>query len=156
MRRFAIWSAWAGLASLQVLIARTYLVRGTWWHWLLHIPIGLGVGLAVAALVAPRLPVLCALVGELLSIVPDLMFRFLRMPHTRSMDAWLGHISVHTGPSPVLVALGVLLLGGWGWLASASGHRVLGSALGVSSGGLLLTACLVAAPLPTTLVQISR
>ena len=89
-------------------------------------------------------------------MVPDLMFRFLRMPHTGAMDLWLGHIAVHTGPSPVLVALGVLLLGGGGWLASASGRRAAGSALAVTAGGLLLVACLLAAPLPTTLSEISR
>lgn len=54
-----------------------------------------------------RIPAVVALVaGQLASIVPDLQFRYQRMPHMRSMDVWLGHISIHTGPSPVLVALG--------------------------------------------------
>lgn len=156
MRRAMVVAAWVGLVSLEGLTARTYLVRGTWWHWLLHIPVGWGVGLAVAAVVAPRWPVALALLGQLASMVPDLMFRFMRMPHTGAMDLWLGHISVHTGPSPVLVCLGVLLLGGWGWLASAAGHRVVGSLLAAGSGGLLLTACLLAAPLPSSLSQIPR
>ena len=50
------------------------------------------------------------------------MFRYLRMPHTLPMDLWLGHISLHRGPSPVLVALGVALLGGAAWLTAAYGR----------------------------------
>ena len=50
MRRGARWAAWSGLIALEGLIARTYFARGTWWHYLLHMPIGLGLGLAAAAL----------------------------------------------------------------------------------------------------------
>ena len=128
MRRPAVAAAWSGLVAVQGLVANSYLTRGASWHWLLHVPIGLGIGLAVGALVwvlsARRVPALGAgLIGQLVSIAPDLAFRFLRMPHTSSMDLFLGHIAIHTGPSPVLVALAVLLL-----LAS----RLL--ALGVNAG----------------------
>ena len=120
---------------------------------------GWGVGLAAAglamALVAglrvPPLP--AAVAGQLVSIVPDLMFRYLRMPHTRAMDWWLGHISIHTGPSPTLVALAVLLLGGGSWLAAAGGARRTAAALAVTASAGLVTACLLAAPIPTRLAD---
>ena len=119
-------------------------------------PIGLGIGLAVAALVqvlsGRRVPALGAgLIGQLFSIAPDLAFRFLRMPHTPSMDLFLGHIAIHTGPSPVLVALAVLLLGGWAWVAAAYGRRAVAAALAIGTGGSLLLACLLAGPVPSRL-----
>ena len=155
MIRRSRWAAWSGLIALQGLVARTYYVRGTWWHYLLHVPIGLGVGLAGGVLVSlwrrqPALPWMLA--GQLLSIIPDLMFRFMRMPHDASMDWYVGHISVHRGPSPVLVALGVLLLGGWAWLAVP--RRVVSSALALSAGAVLLVACLLASPLPSRLADL--
>ena len=158
MRRFWVGAAWAGLLALQYLVAASYLGLGTWWHWLLHQLIGWGVGLSVAALVAAftryRIPAVAALVGgQLVSIVPDLQFRFARMPHEPSMDLWLGHIAIHTGPSPVLVALGAVLLGGWAFIASSYGRSRVGSALGVSALVLVAVACLLARPLPDTLAE---
>lgn len=158
MRRLAVLAAWAGLLALQVAVARTYLGFGTWWHWLLHQQIGWGVGLATAALVAVvsrwRVPAVVALLaGQLASIVPDLQFRFARMPHEPSMDVWLGHISIHTGPSPLLVALGALLLGGWAWIASAYDRRRAGAALGVAALLLVAVANLLARPIPQTLAE---
>lgn len=156
MRRLAILAAWAGLLSLEVVIAVTYQGYGTWWHWLLHQMVGWGIGLSVAALASMasrrRVPAAGAMFGgQLLSIVPDLMFRYARMPHERSMDFWLGHISIHTGPSPVLVALGSLLLGGWGYVAVAQGRRRLGAGFAVGGLALVTVACLLAAGVPTRL-----
>ncbi len=51
MRRVGAWAAWAGLLTLEFLVAITYGTYGTWWHWLLHQQVGWGVGLATAALV---------------------------------------------------------------------------------------------------------
>jgi hypothetical protein len=69
--------------------------------------VGLGAAALVTSATSRSVPAVVALlVGQLLSIVPDLQFRYARMPHEPSMDLWLGHISLHTGPSPVLVALG--------------------------------------------------
>lgn len=160
-RELLVAAAWSGLAAVEGLVANSYVVRGASWHWLLHVPIGLGVGFAVGALVwvvsGRRVPaVAVALVGELYSLAPDLAFRFLRMPHTQSMDLFLGHIAIHTGPSPVLVALGVLLLGGWAWVGAAYGRPALAGALALSTGGLLLVACLVAGPIPTRLSDYPR
>ena len=158
MRRTAQLAAWAGLLSLQVVIALSYLGFGTWWHWLLHTFIGWGLGLSTAALVAAftrfRVPAVAALLaGQLISIVPDLQFRFLRMPHEASMDLYLGHISIHTGPSPVLVALGALLLGGWAWIAGAYARRLPAALLAGSGLVLVLVACLLAGEIPTSLAD---
>ena len=147
--------AWAGLAALEGLVAYAYYDRGTWWHWMLHQYVGWGLGLAVGGLIGALtkrpVPAVAAMVaGQLVSIFPDLMFRFMRMPHESWMDWWVGHISMHTGPSPLLVATGVLLLGGWGWLLAPGRHR---TAVVVCLAGpvLLLTACLLARPIPTSL-----
>lgn len=158
MRRAAVLAAWAGLAALQVGLVMAYLGLGTWWHWLLHQLVGWGLGLATAALVAATsryrvraLPAL--LVGQLLSIVPDLQFRYARMPHEPSMDLWLGHISIHTGPSPVLVALAALLVGGWAWVAGAYDRRAVAGSLGCVALVLVVGACLLARPVPSTLAD---
>ena len=158
MRRAAVVLGWVGLVALEVVVARAYTGFGTWWHWLLHQQVGWGVGLATAALVAVvsrwRVPAVVALLGgQVASIVPDLLFRFARMPHEPSMDLWLGHIAVHTGPSPVLVALGVLLLGGWAHVAATLGRRRLAAPLAVGAVALLVVACALARPLPATLAD---
>ena len=157
MRRSAVLAAYAGLGVLEYAVAVAYLARGTWWHYLLHQLVGWGLGLAVAGvvmalrrgLVVP--PIWAAVLGQVVSITPDLMFRYLRMPHSQLMDLWVGHISIHRGPSPVLVALSVLLLGGWSWLGAATGRPRTAAALGVTAAALLTGACLLAAPLPTRL-----
>ena len=146
--------AWLGLLSLEGLVARSYDDRGTWWHWMLHQYVGWGLGLAVGGLLAlrgRRVPAVVAMVtGQLVSIFPDLMFRFMRMPHERWMDWWVGHISMHTGPSPLLVATAVLLLGGAGWYLASVRPRL---AVVVCLAGplVLLVACLLARPTPTSL-----
>ena len=158
-RRAGVLAAAAGLAVAQVAVASAYLGRGTWWHYLLHQMVGWGLGLAVAAAVGlarpgrlvPPLP--AAVVGQLVSIVPDLMFKYMRMPHTPAMDWWVGHISIHRGPSPVLVALAVLLLGSTAWQAAALGRRRPAAVLAVAGPVLLTVACLVASPLPHRLSE---
>ena len=156
MRRAAVLAAWAGLLAIELVVALTYRAYGTWWHWLLHQLTGWGVGLAVAALIAVaarrHVPVVLALaLGQLVSIVPDLMFRFLRMPHVASMDLWLGHISIHTGPSPVLVSLGALLVGGTAYSVGAYGRRRASAALAVGALLLVTVACLLARGAPSRL-----
>ena len=151
-------AAWAGLTVLQLGVAVAYHDRGTWWHWLLHQLVGWGLGLGVAAVMAEvgrrSVPAVGALlVGQLLSIVPDLQFRYARMPHEPSMDLWLGHISLHTGPSPVLVSLSALVLGGWGWIAAAYGRRAPAGVLGACALLLVTLACVLARPIPGTLAD---
>ena len=158
MRRFGRWAAAAGLVAAEVSVATAYLNFGTWWHWLLHQLVGWGLGLATAALVGAttryRVPAVPALLlGQLASIVPDLQFRYARMPHEASMDVWLGHISIHTGPSPVLVGLAALLLGGWAWIASTYDRRRVAGGLGVAALVLVAAACVLARPVPDRLAD---
>ena len=155
MRAVARVGLLLGVLALEGAIAVAYQSRGTWWHFLLHQYVGWGLGLAVGAVLVVvtgrRVPALAALlVGQLVSIVPDLMFKYARMPHEASMDVWVGHISIHRGPSPLLVATAVLLLGGlaW-WLATVRPRAAVAAAL---LGPVLLTgACLLAKPIPTRL-----
>jgi hypothetical protein len=154
-------AAWSGLAALQYGVAVAYLSRGTWWHYLLHQLVGWGAGLALAALVAAhtryRVPAVAALVaGQLASIVPDLLFRYARMPHEPSMDVWLGHISIHTGPAPLLVALGCLLLGGWAFTGAAWSRRWEATGLAAAAALLVTAACLLAEPVPDRLSEFPR
>lgn len=154
--RWARAAALTGLLVGEVAVARAYLGLGTWWHWLLHQLVGWGVGLSAAALVGAwtrhRVPPLAGLLtGQLVSITPDLLFRYARHPHTAAMDVYLGHISIHTGPSPVLVALASLLLGGWAWVVGAYGRRGPAAALAVGGLLLVLVACLGARDVPTRL-----
>ena len=157
-RRIGVLAAWSGLLAAQGSVVAAYLGLGTWWHWLLHQLIGWGIGLGTAAVIGAwtryRVPALPALLsGQLLSIVPDLQFRLARMPHEPSMDLWLGHISIHTGPSPVLVALGAVLLGGWAWIAMSYDRRPVATGLGGGALVLVLAACLLARPVPSTLAD---
>jgi hypothetical protein len=156
MQRLPVLAAFSGVLALEAGAAIAFLNLGTWWHWLLHQLIGWGVGLATAALIGAftryRIAAVPALLGgQLLSIVPDLQFRYARMPHEPSMDLWLGHISIHTGPSPVLVALGAVLLGGWAWIASSYRRRGLAAGLGGAALVLVAVACVTARPVPTQL-----
>jgi hypothetical protein len=75
------------------------------------------------------------------------------MPHEPTMDLWLGHISIHTGPSPVLVALGAVLLGGWAWIASSYDRRRLAVGFGLASLALVAGACLAAREVPERLAD---
>jgi len=158
VRRLGVLAAWAGVAGLQYAVAVAYLNRGTWWHYLLHQMVGWGAGLALAALVAAftryRIPAVVALLaGQLFSIVPDLLFLFAGMPHTPSMDLYLGHISIHTGPSPTLVALGCVLLGGWSFVAAEHRRRRTAVVLAGTAAALVVVACLLAAPVPSSLAE---
>lgn len=158
MRTAARWAAYAGVVALQVGLAIAYHSRGTWWHYLLHQQVGWGLGLAAGAtlMVATRRhvsPLWAALAGQLVSIAPDLAFRYLRMPHDPLMDVFAGHISIHRGLSPVVTTWAFLTLGCAAWLlASVRRDRV---AVGTAAlAALLLTvACLTADPLPERLAD---
>jgi hypothetical protein len=152
----ARWALYAGLAALQYAVATAYASRGTWWHWLLHQQVGWGLGLAVAALVMARTgrwvsPLWAALAGQLLSIAPDLAFRYLRMPHDPAMDVFAGHISIHRGVSPVVVTWAFLTLGAAAWLLASVRRRRGAAVLAAGALVLLTAACLTAEPLPERL-----
>ena len=158
MRRAARWAALAGVVALQYGIAVAYASRGTWWHWLLHQTVGWGLGLALAAVVVAwrgtRVhPLPAALAGQALSIAPDLMFRYLRMPHEPFMDVFAGHISIHRGVSPVVTTWAFLTLGAAAWLLASVRRRR--AALGLSAAALVLlaVACATAEPIPERLAD---
>jgi hypothetical protein len=157
-RTAARLAAVAGIVALQYGIATAYASRGTWWHYLLHQQVGWGLGLALGATVMVTTrrwvnPLGAALAGQLLSIAPDLAFRYLRMPHDPLMDVFAGHISIHRGFSPVLVTWAFLTLGSAAWLlASVRRDR---SAVGIAALAVLLltVACLTADPMPERLAD---
>ncbi|GAC1326284.1 MAG: hypothetical protein NVSMB13_10930 [Mycobacteriales bacterium] len=159
IRRLGALLALAGLAALEWEVARAYITRGTAWHLLVHSALGFGLGLAAGALVSSArgrpVPGLgWAVIGQAVSIAPDVAFLYLRLPHQRWMDVFVGHISIHTAPQPLLVAVGVFLLGGWGWwLASGVGRRTGGAVLGLAAVGLLTAALAAHRPIPTRLVD---
>ena len=156
MRRFARWSAFAGVAALEYGIAVAYASRGTWWHWLLHQTVGWGLGLALAATVMAWRgtrwhPLWAALAGQALSIAPDLAFRYLRMPHDPVMDVFAGHISIHRGVSPVVTTWAFFTLGATAWLLASVRRRRAALALSAAAAVLLTVACVTAGPLPERL-----
>lgn len=147
------------LAAGEAVVVQGYVVRGTTWHLLLHSLIGLGLGLAAGAVAASlssrpwaRGPVRWAAAGQLVSIVPDLLFVLGRLPHARWMDAFVGHVTIHVAPAPLPVALGVFLLGSTAWYLAAVALRPLPARLlSVATAGVLGLALALARPLPTGL-----
>lgn len=161
MRRLAVGIALLALAAAEAVVARAYAVRGTTWHFLLHSSIGFGLGLAAAALYAalrgrPTRGLAWAVAGQLVSILPDVLFFALRLPHQYWMDAFVGHLTVHVAPQPLLVGLGVFALGGWAWwLAGAAGRRGAGALFALLALGLLGGAIAVHRPIPVRLAGYS-
>jgi hypothetical protein len=158
VRRVAQLAALAGIAALQYGIAVAYSSRGTWWHYLLHQTDGWGLGLTAAALLAVALrrrvpPLPAALAGQLVSIAPDLMFRYLRMPHDPLMDVFAGHIAIHRGVSPVVTTWAFFTLGAAAWLLASVRRRR--AALGLSAAALVLltVACVTAQTIPERLAD---
>lgn len=168
-RALALAAAGAG----ESVVAQAYVQRGTTWHLLLHTLIGLGLGLAAGATASalvqnrgrarhpdsrgrPFGPVRWAVAGQLVSIVPDLLFVVLRIPHAQWMDVFIGHITIHLVPAPLLVALTVFLLGSSAWFAAVVlRRRLVGAVLAVSTVAALGTALALAAPIPTSLSDYS-
>lgn len=102
------------------LLQHQYQIHGTSWHFLVHSMIGVGLGLSAAAIWTVRKrqaanPWLWGLGGQLISVLPDFIFIVLRMPHDSWMDVFVGHISIHTSPAPLLVSLAIFSLGIWSW-----------------------------------------
>ena len=118
--------SWIALVLYEViLLVHQYASRGTSWHYLVHSMIGAGLGLGIAAIIAsvrhqPSNPWLWALFLQTISMLPDYIFIFTRMPHDQWMDVFVGHISIHTSPQPLLIALMIFIAGGWAWFVSSS------------------------------------
>ena len=116
--RLVCWSVFA-LFELS-LLRHQYQIHGTSWHFLVHSMIGVGLGLSAAAFWSARRheaanPWIWGIVGQLISVLPDFIFIILRMPHDPWMDVFVGHISIHTSPAPLIVSLILFSLGIWSW-----------------------------------------
>ncbi len=149
-------AGFATLVAVEALLGWSYAVRGTAWHLLLHTGIGAGLGLAAAGTVAalrsrPVRALPWAVLGQLVSAGPDLIFVLVREPHRRWMDVFVGHVSVHTAPQPLLIGLAVFVVGGWAWYAGTTGRRTAGLLLAVAAVGTLAIGLALHRPLPTRL-----
>ncbi len=154
--------AWAGrlaLATFEVMLVQQYVARGTAWHGLIHSLTGFGAGLVVAAILSavtarPARGLGWAAVGQLVSVSPDVLYIARDLPHRTWMDAFVGHISVHTAWAPVALTFGFFVVAGWGWwLASAAGRRTPGAVLALAAAAVYTVALLNAAPIPTRLID---
>jgi FtsH-binding integral membrane protein len=152
-------AAVAFYASRHPLVPHTF-EGNTYWRYLLHTLVGLGLGLGFAAIVVglrrgqPAGAAGWAVLGAVLSVVPDLLFTFDGYPHKPWADYFLAHLSVDTVPQPLLVGLGVFVLGGWAWWAASRRHAVVAVVLVFATAGLFAGA-LVAGNGPHTARAVS-
>lgn len=144
----------AGWLVLEALLAQQYQVRHTDWHFVLHTTLGLGLGLVIAAVLRSRHPLRWAFAGDLVSVLPDLLFQLGQLPHRRWMDVFALHITIHLVPQPLLVSLAVFLLASTGWWLTVRGERPRGAqALAGLAVVLLGVALALHHPLPTRLID---
>lgn len=110
VRRAGRVAALASLLGGEVALAAAYTARGTGWHFLLHSTLGAGAGLVLATVLAtlrtraaspPGQAVGWAVLGQAVSVTPDVLFAAARVPHRRWMDFFLAHISMHLTPQPL-------------------------------------------------------
>lgn len=159
MPRTAVWGARLALIAIEVVLIRQYVVRGTAWHGLVHSFLGLGAGLAVAALVSagtgrPTRGLGWAAAGQLVSVTPDLLYSLGDVPHRSWMDLFAGHLAVHTAWAPLLLTFGFFLAAGWAWwLASGAGFVRTGAVLALGAAAVVVVALVRADPVPSRLVD---
>ena len=160
MLRAICWTAFA-LYELR-LLQHQYQIHGTSWHFLVHSMIGVGLGLSAATFWTAHKrqaanPWVWGLVGQLVSMLPDFMFIILRMPHDPWMDVFVGHISIHTSPAPLIVSLVVFSLGIWSWYCGSVLKRYrLSLTLAGAAIILLLLALSLHRALPSSLHDLMR
>jgi hypothetical protein len=157
MRRAVRVAGLVALVALEAWVWQQYAVRGTTWHWLLHSLTGLGAGLAVAAVVSAARgraarPVRWAVAGQAVSIAPDVLFLVAALTHRTWMDVFLGHVAIHTAPWPLLAALALFVLAGWGWHLASTRPRA-GIALAAVGVAAYAGALLLRDPVPSTLLE---
>lgn len=140
--------------AVEAWLAYEYHVRGTDWHYVLHSLLGIGAGFAVAAALGTRKVVRWGLLGQALSVMPDVLFIVGGIPHQRWMDIFVAHITIHVVPQPLLIATALFLLAGWGWYLTAwTPARASGRLLALSGVAVVAIALAVHHPIPTTLSQ---
>jgi len=149
-----------GAAGVEAALVRTFAGRGTTWALLVHSLAGAGIALAVAAALGALRgrgggsAVMWGVGGQIVALLPDLIFAFGGPPKQRWMDVFLGQLSFPLAPAPLLVALGVFLLGGWAWLATRIGRPIAGALLAAATAGLFFGALALAPALPTTVADL--
>lgn len=150
-------SALVGVLALQASLFVAYSTFRTQWHYLLHTSLGFSAGLVTAAVVAAITgrrtgPLTFAIVGQLVSVTPDVMFRMMRMAHVRWMDVFIAHITVHTSPGRLLVSAGSAITASWAWWCVAVvRRRRLGLALAFLAVAMVAVALALHTPIPTQL-----
>ncbi len=154
-------AAVAFYASRHPLVPTHGIEGDAYWRYLLHALVGLGLGLAFAAIVAgvrrggPSGVAGWAVLGGVLAVIPDLLATFAGQPHRAWMDYFLAHLSIDTAPQPLLVGLGVFVLGGWAWWAAARRRLWAALVLVLATAGLFAGALLTHSPLPADLAVAS-
>lgn len=156
MRRALRGRGLAGAVVLQLLLFLGYSTFRTQWHYLLHTALGFAAGLVVAAVVVairrrPCAPLASAVVGQMVSVTPDVMFRMLRMSHVRWMDVFVAHVTIHTSPGRLLVTAASAITASWAWWCAAVGRRRLGLTLAGLAVAMVGTALAFHTPVPTRL-----
>lgn len=150
-------AAAAGAVGLEVYLHQAYRAFDTLFHYLLHGLVGAAAGLVV--LVALRLlgrgcrvPLWAgALLGRLVSAVPDVLFVAVDAPHERWMDVFVAHIAVHVVPRPLTWAFALFALA----VGAAAAVILGGQRLAAGCAALALTlgvaGLAVREPIPSTL-----
>lgn len=159
MPRTVVWAGRLALAVGEVLLIQQYVARGTAWHGLIHSLTGFAAGLTVAAILSaatkkPTRGLGWAALGQVISVAPDVLYIARDLPHKEWMDAFLGHIAVHTAWAPVLLTFGYFIAAGWAWwLVSAVDRRTTGVALALAASAIFALALVNADPIPARLVD---
>lgn len=117
-------------------------------HWTVHLLVGLtaaavwNLGVLLVKAAPARGQLISILVFHVYAIFPDLLFD-AGAPHARSMDVFLGHLSVHYLPGGErswlaigLASFGIYVVVLTAWLAARRREAELGMAPGIGIGGL--------------------
>ncbi|MHB8340462.1 MAG: hypothetical protein ACYDB7_04725, partial [Mycobacteriales bacterium] len=140
------------VGTAEAWLAYEYHIRGTDWHFVLHTLLGLGAGFTAAALLGTRNVARWALLGQVVSVTPDVIFITLGIPHERWMDIFLAHITIHVVAAPLAVAATLFLVAGWGWWISAwTSARLSGALLALAGVVVVGVALALHHPIPTQL-----
>lgn len=98
--------------GVEVAFYVLYFYYAATFHWFLHFFVGAAIVLILMSIlmlyhkINVRWPFLWLFVGHLVAMFPDVLFRFLKMPHQHWMDIFILHIRVHFIPGRI-----------WSWYA---------------------------------------
>lgn len=148
----------AGIIGLvEVYLFQRYRWLGAEFHFWLHGLFGAALGAGLLAVVEltqaqrRRSVLVAGFVGQLYSIVPDVLFLGAGILHYLWMDAFAFHIALHFIPAPLATMVGVFALALTSWGCAVLERRALATVALVAAVLLTGGALLVRAPLPATL-----